>query len=90
MPSVMVNFLIYTSIFINTILEGLTLKRLPLTLFCLSLHFTTLPYPTLPYPALQIWTSGGTVTDRDVREGFNFSLPLSAIPTHSRTLWSMN
>ena len=52
-----VNFLIYsvfhTSIFINAIQEGLTLKRLPLTLFCLSLHYPTC-VATLPYTALEI------------------------------------
>ena len=106
-----VNFLIYTSIFINAIQEGLTLKRLPLA--DSFLFVTSLPY-LRSYPTLHCtgnWTSGaalwltemwttyhtihcksgcGTVTDRDVREGFKFSLPLSAIPTHSPTLWSIN
>ena len=44
---------IFTSIFINAIQEGLTLKRLPLTLFCLSLHYPTY-VATLPYTALEI------------------------------------
>ena len=107
-----VNFLIYTSIFINAIQEGLTLKRLPLTLFCLSLHYPTCvatSYPTLhctgnwtsgaalwltemwtTYPTIHCKSGCGTVTDRDVREGFKFSLPLSAIPIYSPTLWSIN
>ena len=42
------------------------------------------------YPTIHCKSGCGTVTDRDVREGFKFSLPLSAIPTHSPTLWSIN
>ena len=77
------NFLIYFTIFItiiNAIQEGLAQKRLPLTLFCLSLH-----------SCLQCSTGHRRLTDRDVREKVSsFHFPLSAIPTHSPTLWSIN